>query len=251
MASSSRRCRGRRDVVFCRIPVRPHEPAADERPRVHSAATDPAEQSGTHDRAPQIWFRAARVDRRTLPTERAMGAEHREVERKYDIEPGATGRVPTPSLARHRSCVNETSSRVADIRRGHVQKWPRSAFKGKGDNSSCVASVPPRTWHIDTDATHEHLDKEVTHIMPLRARFSRAVAKRAGEHGAPLSRVRCAHSTHEIAEFSATSRVLRTFAFWASQNWVGAMPRRGSRGFRATRRRTPSPRPPPRIASRP
>ena len=80
--------------------------------------------------------------------------------------------------------------------------------------------------------------------MPLRAQFSRAVAKCAGEHGAPLSRVRCARSTHEIAEFSANSRVLRTFAFWASQNWVGAMPRRGSRGFRATRRRTPSPRPP-------
>jgi hypothetical protein len=36
--------------------------------------------------------------------------------------------------------------------------------------------------------------------MPLRAQFSRAVAKRAGEHGALLSRVRCAHSTHEIAE---------------------------------------------------
>jgi inorganic triphosphatase YgiF len=36
----------------------------------------------------KIWFRAVRVDRHTLLTERAMVAEHREVERRYDIEPG-------------------------------------------------------------------------------------------------------------------------------------------------------------------
>jgi len=137
-------------VMSCSTgPRKTHEPAADERPRAHSAATDPAEQSGTHDRAPQIWFCAARVDRHTLLTERAMVAEHREVERKYDIEPGATGRVPTPSLARHRSCVNETSSRVADIRRSHVQKVAGLCIQREGRQFELRAerAFPPNPAH--------------------------------------------------------------------------------------------------------
>jgi hypothetical protein len=60
---------------------------------------------------------------------------------------------------------------------------------------------------------------------------ARACSRRMLEHGAALSRLRCARSRHEIAESSATLARPEPFAFCASRKWVGTKPRRGSRGF--------------------